>query len=115
MDTLSGGNMQKLVIAREFSSSPKLLLAAQPTRGIDIGATEFVWRSLVAARDRGAAVLLTSADLSELLALSDRIVVLSRGRVVAHFPDPQGLSPEHLGEYMLGLRVQPEVAAGAQA
>ena len=104
--TLSGGNMQKLVIARELSSSPRLLLAAQPTRGIDIGATEFVWQSLVTARDRGAAVVLTSADLSELLALADRIVVLSRGRLVAHFPDPTGLSPEDLGEYMLGLREQ---------
>ncbi|MBA2520519.1 MAG: ABC transporter ATP-binding protein [Chloroflexia bacterium] len=107
VDTLSGGNMQKVVIARELSSQPKLLLAAQPTRGIDIGATEFVWQSLIQARNRGAAIILTSADLTELLALADRIIVLSKGRLVAAFPDPANLTPEDLGTYMLGAREQP--------
>lgn len=107
--TLSGGNMQKVVIARELSSQPRLLLAAQPTRGIDIGATQFAWRSLLAARDQGAAIMLTSADLTELLALSDRVIVLYQGRLVAAFDDVAKLTPEVLGTYMLGSREQPEV------
>ena len=74
--TLSGGNMQKVVIARELSVQPRLLLAAQPTRGIDIGATQFAWQSLIAARDAGAAIVLTSADLTELLAC-----IRARGQV----------------------------------
>ena len=105
--TLSGGNMQKVVIARELSSRPRLLLAAQPTRGIDIGATQFAWQSLIAARDAGAAIILTSADLTELLSLSDRIIVLYKGRLVAAFADPAKLTPEDLGTYMLGTREQP--------
>ena len=106
--TLSGGNMQKVVIARELDGAPKLLLAAHPTRGIDIGATQFAWESLIAARDRGTAVILTSADLTELLALADRIIVLYRGRLVAAFTDLATLTPETLGTYMLGTREQPE-------
>jgi simple sugar transport system ATP-binding protein len=111
--TLSGGNMQKLVIARELSTSPRLLLASQPTRGVDIGATEFVWQSLLEARNRGAAVLLTSADLSELLALSDRIVVIHAGRLVAAFTEIAGLTPDDLGAYMLGLREQDDAELAA--
>jgi simple sugar transport system ATP-binding protein len=108
VDTLSGGNMQKVVIARELSSTPRLLLAAHPTRGIDIGATQFAWQSLIAARDGGAAIILTSADLTELLALSDRVIVLYHGRLVAAFDDPAHLTPETLGTYMLGTREQTE-------
>jgi simple sugar transport system ATP-binding protein len=100
--------MQKVVIARELSSQPRLLLAAQPTRGIDIGATQFAWQSLIAARDAGAAIILTSADLTELLSLSDRIIVLYHGRLVAAFADPATLTPEDLGTYMLGTREQPD-------
>ncbi len=77
--TLSGGNMQKVVVARELAEQPKLLLVNQPTRGVDLGATQFIWQSLTRARDQGAAVLLASADLSELLALSDRLVVFYGG------------------------------------
>ena len=104
--TLSGGNMQKIVVARELAEQPRLLLVNQPTRGVDLGATQFIWESLTGARDRGAAVLLASADLSELLALSDRLVVFYRGRIVAAFRNTPDLTPETLGAYMLGLQTQ---------
>jgi simple sugar transport system ATP-binding protein len=104
--TLSGGNMQKVVVARELSEQPKLLLVSQPTRGVDLGATQFIWKTIAAARDAGAAVLLSSADLSELLALSDRLLVFYRGRIVAAFRNRDDLSPETLGTYMLGLSEQ---------
>jgi ABC-type uncharacterized transport system ATPase subunit len=79
---LSGGNMQKVVLAREFESAPRLLVVAQPTRGLDVGASEFVQGQILAAADRGCAVLLISSELSEILALSDRIGVMFRGRMV---------------------------------
>ena len=112
--TLSGGNMQKVVVARELSEQPRLLLVNQPTRGVDLGATQFIWKSLAAARDGGAAVLLSSADLSELLALSDRLVVFYRGRIVAAFVNSDDLTAETLGTYMLGLNTQePETMRAA--
>ena len=112
--TLSGGNMQKVVVARELAEQPKLLLVNQPTRGVDLGATQFIWKSLTRARDGGAAVLLSSADLSELLALSDRLVVFYRGRIVAAFHNSDDLTPETLGTYMLGLDTQePETMRAA--
>ncbi|MDB5585345.1 MAG: transporter ATP-binding protein [Devosia sp.] len=112
--TLSGGNMQKVVVARELAEQPKLLLVNQPTRGVDLGATQFIWRSITDARDGGAAVLLSSADLSELLALSDRLVVFYRGRIVAAFINSEELSAETLGTYMLGLAQQePETMRAA--
>lgn len=104
--TLSGGNMQKVVVARELAEQPKLLLVSQPTRGVDLSATQFIWKTITEARDRGAGVLLSSADLSELLALSDRLVVLYRGRIVAAFLNREDLTPETLGTYMLGLSTQ---------
>lgn len=104
--TMSGGNMQKVVVAREISPQPRLLLVNQPTRGVDLGATQFIWSTITAARDAGAAVLLASTDLSELLALSDRLLVFYRGMVVAAFHNRSGLSPETLGTYMLGLSIQ---------
>jgi simple sugar transport system ATP-binding protein len=82
---LSGGNQQKLIIAREFNRQPRVLLAAQPTRGVDVGALEFIHRRLVRARDEGAGVLLVSSDLDEILTLSDRILVMFEGRLVAEF------------------------------
>ncbi len=106
--TLSGGNMQKVVVARELSSEPRLLLVSHPTRGVDLGATEFIWQRLAHARDAGSAILLTSADLSELLSLSDRMIVLYRGRIVAAFSDTNTLTPETLGSYMLGFAEQSE-------
>jgi simple sugar transport system ATP-binding protein len=112
--TLSGGNMQKVVVARELSEQPKVLLVSQPTRGVDLSATQFIWKTITEARDKGAAVLLSSADLSELLALSDRLIVLYRGRVVAAFLNHEDLKPETLGTYMLGLKTQtPEEMKGA--
>lgn len=81
--SLSGGNKQKIVVAREMSQNPKLLMAAQPTRGVDVGSIEFIHRRIIAARDDGAAVLLVSAELDEVLALADRIVVIHGGAVVA--------------------------------
>lgn len=111
--TLSGGNMQKVVVARELSEPPRLLLVNQPTRGVDLGATQFIWSAITDARDAGAAVLLSSADLSELLALSDRLVVLYRGRIVAAFRNGPGVTPERLGRHMLGIERQPEAETRA--
>jgi ABC-type uncharacterized transport system ATPase subunit len=107
---LSGGNQQKLVLAREFAGQPKLLIAAHPTRGLDIGATEFVWRQLVAARDAGLAVLLISSNLDEILALSDRIGVLFDGRLVKEFSGSE-VTMSELGLYMTGARSGEEPAA----
>jgi simple sugar transport system ATP-binding protein len=109
VSSLSGGNMQKVVIAREFSSSPKILIAAQPTRGIDVGATEFIREQLVKKRTDGAAILLVSADLAEVLSLSDRIITMFEGEVTGVFPDASTINEEELGYYMLGVKRQSEV------
>ncbi|NRF69781.1 ABC transporter ATP-binding protein [Aquincola sp. S2] len=101
IDGLSGGNMQKLVLARELAAQPRCLVANQPTRGVDVGAAQRLHRALLALRDAGAAVLLLSADLDELLALSDRLVVLFEGRLVAHFA-ADAVSPRTLGLCMTG-------------
>lgn len=105
--TLSGGNMQKVVIARELAERPALLLVSQPTRGVDLGATQFVWQTLTQTRDQGTAIVLSSADLAELLALSDRLLVFYQGRISAAFVNNDSLTPETLGTYMLGLAQQP--------
>ena len=99
--TLSGGNQQKVVIAREMGRPFAVLLAAQPTRGVDVGAIEFIHERLRAARAEGKAVLLVSADLSEIMALSDRIAVMYGGRIVGVFPRAQA-TEEMLGAYMTG-------------
>jgi simple sugar transport system ATP-binding protein len=105
---LSGGNQQKVVIAREVHRDPRVLLAAQPTRGLDIGAVEFVHRRLVEERDEGRAVLLISLELEEILSLSDRILVMYEGKIVAEYgPD---VSEEELGLAMTG-GVREEVVA----
>jgi simple sugar transport system ATP-binding protein len=104
--SLSGGNMQKVIVAREFSATPDLLIAAQPTRGIDVGATEFIRRQLVRQRTAGTAVLLVSADLSEVMSLSDRIIAMFEGKITGVFPDASQVSEEELGLYMLGLKHQ---------
>jgi len=98
---LSGGNQQKIVVAREMARDFKVLLAAQPTRGVDVGAIEFIHARLREARDQGKAVLLVSADLAEVLALSDRVAVMYGGRIVAMLPR-SGATPETLGPYMTG-------------
>lgn len=101
---LSGGNMQKVVVAREFSSDPKLVIVNQPTRGIDVGAAELVHRKLLELRDREAAILLISADLTEIIHLSDSIIVLHGGAIAAYFEDVKQIDPVELGEYMLGIK-----------
>ncbi|MCR4430950.1 MAG: ABC transporter ATP-binding protein [Tepidanaerobacteraceae bacterium] len=103
---LSGGNIQKVVVAREFSSNPKLLIADQPTRGIDVGATEFIHKKLIELRDGGTAILLVSADLNEVMEISDSILVMYGGEVVAYFPDASRITEEELGLYMLGVKRQ---------
>jgi simple sugar transport system ATP-binding protein len=103
VSSLSGGNMQKVIVAREFSSDPELLIAAQPTRGIDVGATEFVRQQLVEKRNDGTAVLLVSADLAEVMSLSDRIIVMYEGEITGVFPNAAEISEEELGLYMLGI------------
>ncbi len=110
--TLSGGNMQKVVVAREFSSNPRLIIANQPTRGIDVGASEFIRKKLVNLRDQGAAVLLISADLTEVIEVSDSILVMCDGAVVAYFKDSKQVTEEQLGEYMLGIKKQSDEEIG---
>ena len=100
---LSGGNQQKYVVGRELEDNPTLLIASQPTRGIDIGAQALIWEKLRNTRDEGLGVLLISADLEELIGLSDRIVVIYQGQFVAEL-QPEEITPEILGSYMTGLK-----------
>ncbi len=101
VQSLSGGNKQKVVIARELAADPVLLVAAQPTRGVDVGSIEFIHSQIVAARDRGAAVLLVSAELDEVLGLSDRIAVMHAGELVATMP-AEGADRARIGLLMAG-------------
>lgn len=101
---LSGGNMQKVVVARECENSPEILIAEQPTRGVDIGAAHIIHKRMVALREQNCAVLLVSADLAEILKLSDVIAVMYEGEIVAYFEDTKELNEEKLGLYMLGLK-----------
>ncbi|HPU12846.1 MAG TPA: ABC transporter ATP-binding protein [Aeromicrobium sp.] len=98
---LSGGNQQKLIVGREMSSEPSVLIASHPTRGVDVGAQAAIWGHIKRARRDGLAVLLISADLDELIGLSDTIAVLLRGRLVGHF-DPNDVTPQRLGSAMTG-------------
>jgi simple sugar transport system ATP-binding protein len=98
--TLSGGNQQKVVLAREMSRDLRLLVVAQPTRGLDVGSMEFVHRRLVAARDAGAAVILVSTELDEVLGLADRIGVMYRGKIIGEVP--AGTDAERIGMLMAG-------------
>jgi ABC-type uncharacterized transport system ATPase subunit len=98
--SLSGGNQQKVIIAREVARDPAVLIASQPTRGLDVGAIEFVHRRLVTERDEGRGILLVSLELEEVLSLADRILALYEGRIVAEFAG--GVSSEDLGLAMLG-------------
>ena len=97
---LSGGNQQKVVLAREIERDPKVLIAAQPTRGLDVGAIEFVHRRLIEERDEGRAILLVSLELEEVLSLSDRILVMYEGEIVGEFPPTA--TEEELGFAMTG-------------
>ena len=98
---LSGGNQQKLIVGREMSGDPKVLIASHPTRGVDVGAQAAIWDHIRTARREGLAVLLISADLDELIGLSDSIKVILRGKFVADV-DPSHVTPEDLGSAMTG-------------
>ena len=112
---LSGGNQQKLIIGRELTANPSLLIAAHPTRGIDVGAQAAVWEQIRQARAAGLATLLISADLDELIGLSDTILVMLRGHLVARV-DPSNVTPRDLGAYMTGAATQDgETDNGGQA
>lgn len=101
--SLSGGNQQKVVVAREFSRRPRLLIASQPTRGIDVGSIEFIHKQIIAQRDAGAAVLLVSAELDEIMSLADRIAVMYRGEVIDEV-DAATATREQLGLLMAGIK-----------
>ena len=102
---LSGGNIQKVIIAREFCCNANLIVANQPTRGIDVGTTDLIRRLLVRyTREKNVGVLLISSDLNEILEVSDRLLVMKDGRIVAQFHDVKALTADTLGEYMLGVR-----------
>lgn len=106
VNMLSGGNIQKVVAARELTPEAKVIIAEQPTRGIDAGASELIRRKIVELRDAGAAILLISADLNEILELSDSTVVMHNGKVSAYFKDTTSLTEGELGYYMLGVKKQ---------
>jgi simple sugar transport system ATP-binding protein len=99
--TLSGGTLQKVVLGRELTGEPRLIIANQPTRGLDVGSIEFVHRILIEARDQGAAILLVSVELEEILSLSDRIVVMYRGQIAGELSAEQA-NEEDLGVLMAG-------------
>ena len=103
--SMSGGNQQKAIIAREIDKDPMLLVAVQPTRGLDVGAIEYIHRQIVAERDKGKAVLLVSLELDEVMNLSDRILVMYEGEIVGEF-DPKTTTVQELGLYMAGARKQ---------
>jgi ABC-type uncharacterized transport system ATPase subunit len=100
---MSGGNQQKAIIAREIDKDPQLLIAVQPTRGLDVGAIEYIHRQIVAQRDKNKAVLLVSLELDEVMSLSDRILVMYEGEIVGEL-DPKKTTVEELGLYMAGAK-----------
>ena len=102
MASLSGGNQQKVVLARVFSQKPKALVVSQPTRGVDVGATEYIHRQMLQMRHEGAAILLVSADLDEIRSLSDRIAVIYQGKLVIEKPAGE-FTEEELGLWMAGM------------
>ena len=113
--SMSGGNQQKAIIAREIDKNPQLLIAVQPTRGLDVGAIEYIHRELVKQRDAGTAILLISLELDEVMNLSDRILVMFEGTIVADL-NPQEVTVQELGLYMAGSkRQEPEGKAGERA
>ncbi|MHB1288020.1 ATP-binding cassette domain-containing protein, partial [Georgenia sp.] len=112
ISTLSGGNQQKVVIAREMSKPLRLLVASQPTRGLDVGSIEFMHKRIVAARDEGTAVVIVSTELDEVLALADRIAVMYRGRIVGIVPG--GASRDVLGLMMAGVPLEEAQAQAAE-
>ena len=108
--TLSGGNQQKVIVARELSRDLRLTIAAQPTRGVDVGSIEYIHSRIVKERDAGTAVLIVSTELEEVMALSDRLLVMYRGKVVAEL-DPKKVTPMEVGLYMAGSRPDSAISA----
>src|SRR5262249_53889876 len=106
--TLSGGNQQKVVVARELARSLKLMVVSQPTRGVDVGSTEAIHRRIVQARDNGVAVVIVSSELDEVLALADRIAVMCGGRIVGVLP--AGASRDEIGLMMAGVAEEEALA-----
>lgn len=109
--SMSGGNQQKAIIAREISRNPEVMLAVQPVRGLDVGAIEFIHRQIVKQRDEGAAVLLISLELDEVMNLSDRILVIYEGEIVAEL-NPKEITIQELGLYMAGSKRSDSVTGG---
>ena len=103
--SMSGGNQQKAIIARELDRDHRLLIAVQPTRGLDVGAIEFIHSEIVKKRDEGVAVLLVSLELDEVMNLSDRILVMYEGEIVGEF-NPKEVDVQELGLYMAGAKRQ---------
>ncbi len=101
--SMSGGNQQKAIVAREIDKDPQLLIAVQPTRGLDVGAIEYIHKQIVAQRDAGKAVLLVSLEMDEVMDVSDRILVMYEGEIVGEL-DPRQTTPEELGLYMAGAK-----------
>lgn len=106
VDNLSGGNIQKVVVGRECSVKPKMLIAEQPTRGIDMGAAESIHKKLIQMRENNTGILLVSADISEAMEVSDYLIVMYGGEIVAFIEEPSSISEKELGEYMLGVKKQ---------
>ena len=100
--SFSGGNQQKIVVARELYKNPKLLIVGEPTRGVDVGAIEFIHKQLIALRDRGCAIILVSVELDEILGLSDRILVMNKGQEVETIPG-EDANAQKLGLIMAGI------------
>ena len=106
---MSGGNQQKAIVAREIDRECDLLIAVQPTRGLDVGAIEYIHKQIVAERDKGKAVLLVSLELDEVMNLSDRILVMYEGELVGEL-DPKNTTVQELGLYMAGAKRQEKYA-----
>ena len=100
---MSGGNQQKAIIAREIDKDPDLLIAVQPTRGLDVGAIEYIHKQIVEQRNKGKAVLLVSLEMDEVLDVSDRILVMYEGEIVGEL-DPKKTNPEEIGLFMAGAK-----------
>ena len=111
--SMSGGNQQKAIVAREIDKNPRLLLAVQPTRGLDIGAIEYIHKSLLAKREEGCGILLVSLELDEVMSISDRILVMYEGEIVGEF-DPKAVSVQELGLYMSGAGREKEACHESQ-
>lgn len=110
--SLSGGNIQKVIVGREFLYDPKLLIVNQPTRGIDVGAIEFIRHKILDMRENKKAILLISSDLGEVLSLSDSIIVMNEGKIVGYIDDCKNTTEEELGLYMLGVKTDEEDIIG---